>query len=77
MKDLKFFFTSNMYLKNYMEDPGDDLKKVLKFQQMIKDEKKILYKEFTTIDEFGKLTRIYLSNYVIRVKNADAPYEVF
>ena len=61
----------------FMDDPGKDLKKVLNFQKTIKDEKKILFKKFSTIDEIGKLTRQCLNKYVIRFINADAPYESF
>ena len=60
-----------------MDDPGEDLKKVLNFQKKIEDEKKILFKKFSTIDEFGKLIRQYLNKYVIRFKNADTPYVSF
>ena len=63
--------------EEYMEDPGDDLKKVLKFQETIINEKKILFRKFSTIDEIGKLTRQCLNKYVLQVRDADAPYESF
>ena len=61
----------------FLVDPGDELKKVLKFQETIVNEKKILFRKFTTIDEIGKLTRQCLNEYVLRVKNADTPYDSF
>ena len=41
---LEIFLYFKHVAEEYKEDPGDDLKKVLKFQKMIKDEKKILYR---------------------------------
>ena len=63
--------------EEYMEDPGADLKNVLNFQKTIINEKKILFKKFSTIDEIGKLTRQCLNEYVRQVNNADTPYESF
>ena len=59
----------------FLVDPGDELKQVLKFRKSLIDEKKILFKDFATIDEIGELTRKYLSEYVIRVKNVDESFE--
>ena len=61
----------------FLIDPGDQLKEVLKFQKKIIDEKKFLFGEFSTIDEIGKLTRRCLNKYVIRLKKSDAPYKSF
>ena len=56
-------------------DPGDELKKVLKFQETIVNEKKILFGKFTTIEKIGILTRKCLNENVLRAKNAGESFE--
>ena len=59
----------------FLVDPGDELKNVLKFQETIVNEKKILFGKFTTIEEIEKLTRKCLNENVLRAKNADDSFE--
>ena len=56
----------------FMEDPGDDLKKVLEFQKKIEAEKKILYKKFSNMRDIEKLVRKRIAAHLDQVKEADA-----
>ena len=56
-------------------DPGEDLKRVLKFQETIIAEKKILFQTFVEVRELEVLVRKCISAYVIRVKAADTSSE--
>ena len=56
-------------------DPGEDLKRVLKFQKTIIAEKKILFQTFVEVRELEVLVRKCISAYVIRVKAADTSSE--
>ena len=59
----------------FMGDPGDDLKRVLKFRETIIAEKKILFQEFSTVREMETLVRKSVTAYVNRVKAADTASE--
>ena len=54
-----------------MDDPGDDLKKVLNFRQQIISEKKILFQEFPTDKEIEELARKCITRFVNSVKKSD------
>ena len=56
----------------FMEDPGDDLKRVLEFRETIITEKKILFQNFSTTPDMEKLVRKNVTAYVNRVTAADA-----
>ena len=58
-----------------IEDPGEDLKKVLKFRETIEAEKKILFQEFSTPQEMGTLVWRNVIEYVIHAKTEDADSE--
>ena len=59
----------------YMEDPGEDLKRVLEFRKTIIADKKILFQNFSTIQDIEKLVRKLMAAYVNRVKSADVASE--
>ena len=59
----------------YMEDPGDDLRRVLDFQNTIIAEKKLLFQKFSAIQDMEKLVWKCLAAHVIRVREADAASE--
>lgn len=59
----------------FMEDPGDDLKKVLEFRETIIAEKKILFQNFSKIRDMEKLVWKCLAAHVNRVRAADAASE--
>ena len=58
-----------------MKDPGDDLKRVLEFRETIIAKKKILFQEFSTVQEIETLVRRNVIEYVIRVKKEDTDSE--
>lgn len=60
----------------FMADPGDDLKKVLEFQEKIIAGKKILYQQFTTMRDIETLVRKCVSAYVNRVRSEDESSEI-
>ena len=63
----------------FMQDPGDDLKKVLEFRETIIAERKILFKKFSTTSDLEKLVRKLLATHVNRIKAenpASKPEEV-
>ena len=59
-----------------MEDPGEDLKRVLKFRETIIEEKKILFQEFLTVREIERLVRKKVIAYVNSVRSADVASEL-
>ena len=58
-----------------MTDPGEDLKRVLKFREKIIAEKKILYQEFSTQQDLERLGRKCITAYVNRVRATDESSE--
>lgn len=50
--------------QEFLIDPGDDLKKVLEFKKKIIEEKRILFGNFSTINEFEKKFRGCIANYL-------------
>ena len=61
--------------EQFMEDPGDDLKRVLEFRETIIAERKILFQNFSTIQDMEKLVRKCVAAHVNRVKAADTASE--
>ena len=61
--------------KEFMEDPGGDLKRVLEFKEKLIAEKEILFKEFPTVRELEPLVRKKVIAYVNSVRAADAASE--
>ena len=59
-----------------LEDPGDQLKQVLKFQDKIRAERKFYIQEFSTAAEMAKLARRCINAYVCRVKEVDISPEL-
>ena len=57
--------------EEFIEDPGDDLKRVLDFRDTIIKEKKILFQKFSTERDMEMLARKCVSQYVIHVKKAE------
>ena len=61
--------------EEYMEDQGPDLQKVLGFRKTIIEDKKILFKNFSTIGDLEGLARKCITTFVQQVKAADASSE--
>ena len=61
--------------KDLLTDPGDDLKRVLKFREKIISEKKFLFQNFSTIHDMEGLVRKCVTKYVNSVKATDASSE--
>ena len=61
--------------EQFMEDPGDDLKRVLEFRETIIAERKILFQNFSTIRDMEKLVRKCVAAHVNHVKAADTASE--
>lgn len=59
----------------FMEDPGEDLKRVLEFRKTIIAEKKILFQEFSETQDIEKLVRKLMAAHVTSVRAADAVSE--
>lgn len=59
----------------FMEDPGDDLRRVLEFRETILAEKKILFQQFSEVQDIEKLVRKRLAAHVNHVKKEDAASE--
>ncbi|MBB3061768.1 DUF4062 domain-containing protein [Microbulbifer rhizosphaerae] len=57
--------------KEFMVDPGDDLKKVLEFREKIIASKKILFQNFSMTRDIEALARKCVTAYVNRVRAAD------
>lgn len=64
--DISLFF--KQIPDEFTVDPGDDLKKVLKFRKTIIDGKKILFQDFSTVRDVEKLARKAVTAYVNRVR---------
>ncbi|GEM_PF-727604 len=62
--------------KEFLRDPGDDLKKVLAFKDKLIAEKKILFVSFADTREFEKKIRSCITKYVTGLWNQEAE-EVF
>ena len=52
-----------------LDDPGDELKKVLAFQEKLRAEKSFLYDTFADVEAFAAKVRIFLAIHVIRLLN--------
>ncbi|CDO34968.1 DUF4062 domain-containing protein [Novosphingobium sp. KN65.2] len=52
---------------NQLRDPGQDLKKVLAFQEKLKAEKNFLYGTFAEADEFAAKVREFLATHVLAI----------
>ena len=48
-----------------LNDPGDELRKVLGFQERLRNEKAFLYGKFANAEEFAKKVREFLSAHII------------
>ena len=59
----------------FMEDPGEDLKRVLEFRKTIIAEKKILFQEFSETQDIEKLVRKLMAAHVTSVRAADTDSE--
>lgn len=57
------------------EDPGEDLKRVLKFRETVEAEKRILFRDFSTPQEIELRVRKKVIEYVKRVRAVDAVSE--
>jgi len=57
-------------------DPGEELKKVLGFQEKLRNEKKFLYATFATDDDFAARVREFLSVHTIRLLTERDPQVV-
>lgn len=61
----------SMYFKQIdplqLDDPGEDLKKVLEFQEKLREGKAFLYDTFLNADALAAKVRTFLSNHVIRL----------
>lgn len=66
----------NLYFKNIDEgllsDPGDDLKKVIKFRNVIVDSKSLLFETFADEHEFAQKVRLAVSEYINRLRDVDS-----
>lgn len=60
---------------DFMEDPGDDLKRVLEFRDQIISEKKILFQKFRTVHDVEGLVRKCVTKYVNGIRAADVSSE--
>jgi hypothetical protein len=58
-----------------LKDPGEELKKVLAFQEKLRAEKTFLYSAFASADDFSTKVRDFLSRHVIRILLAPAREE--
>lgn len=58
--------------EEFMGDPGEDLKKVLAFRERVVSDKKILFKNFSTIHDLESLTRERITSYVNCVRTESA-----
>ena len=54
-----------------MDDPGGDLKKVLKFKERIEEEKELLFKEFDTPRDIEMWARMCVNKFVFRIHDRD------
>jgi hypothetical protein len=56
-----------------LKDPGEDLKKVLAFQEKLRAQRTFLYSTFAGADDFSAKVRDFLSRHVIRILLGVAP----
>ncbi len=59
----------------FMADPGEDLKRVLQFQETVKAERKILFQNFSTVSDMEERARQCVTEVVKHVKKAEASSE--
>ena len=59
--------------ESHLEDPGDDLKRVLEFKQTIVDGKELFYQEFEGVRDVERLANRCLTTCVNRLREEDAP----
>ena len=63
--------TMGMFFKQVdqpqLDDPGDDLKKVLEFQERLRREREFLYDTFSTTEQFAEKVRDFLTAHTIRL----------
>ena len=71
--DISLFF--KRIPKEFIEDPGDDLKRVLAFRNSVIAEKRMLYQEFSTVEDMEVLARKCIATYVIRTRKRDESNE--
>ena len=67
--EISLFF--KIISKDLMEDPGDDLKRVLEFREHIVSEKKILFQKFSTVRDIENLVRKCVTKYVNGIRAKD------
>ncbi|WP_321397825.1 hypothetical protein [Emcibacter sp.] len=65
----------SMYFKeideSHIEDPGDDLKKVLNFKKRLEEEKFILFETFSDPFDFQRKVRLKIENYLFELKEKE------
>ena len=61
--------------EDQLSDPGDDLKKVLKFQKKMIDDKAVLYETFDELKEFERKIRRCITRYVQKLIEAEKEKE--
>ena len=71
--EISLFF--KIISEDLMEDPGDDLKRVLEFREQIISEKKILFQKFKTVHDVEGLVRKCVTKYVIGIRETDVSSE--
>ncbi|MBR9910592.1 MAG: DUF4062 domain-containing protein [Gammaproteobacteria bacterium] len=68
-----------MYFKEVdqelLNDPGDDLKKVIAFKKRMIDEKKILFQSFAQPIDLQQLVRLKIQDYLIQLKKRESEDE--
>jgi Domain of unknown function (DUF4062) len=57
--------------KEFLVDPGKDLKKVISFRKRITSEKSILFETFSEANEFQKCVRQKITDYLINLNKAE------
>ena len=57
--------------KDYLSDPGDDLKKVLSFRERLIENKSILFQEFTDPYEFQRRVRQKITEYLLELEQSE------
>lgn len=59
-----------------LKDPGNQLKRVLKFKKEQGINKELLYKEFTSTEHWSEILREYLSSYILKLVMKAPVFEV-
>ncbi|TPQ31552.1 hypothetical protein C2U70_23935 [Bradyrhizobium guangdongense] len=62
IRDLVLFFKK--VEKRQLRDPGDQLKKVLEFKERIQNERRFLYRDYESADEFSRHLRRHLAKWL-------------